>query len=74
MPVIWSGAAGAIIAAAGFLGDVTMSSFKRDMGVKDTSQLIPGHGGILDRVDSLIYSAPVFFHFLNFFFWSPLAR
>ena len=74
MPMAWSAAAGAIIAAAGFLGDVTMSSFKRDMGVKDASQLIPGHGGILDRVDSLIYSAPVFFHFLNFFFWSPLAR
>lgn len=74
MPAAWSCAAGAIIAAAGFLGDITMSSFKRDMGVKDASQLIPGHGGILDRVDSLIYSAPVFFHFLNFFFWSPLAR
>lgn len=74
MSAAWSAAAGVIIAAAGFLGDVTMSSFKRDMGVKDASQLIPGHGGILDRVDSLIYSAPVFFHFLNFFFWSPLAR
>ena len=74
MPATWSAGAGAMIAAAGFLGDVTMSSFKRDMGVKDASQLIPGHGGILDRVDSLIYSAPVFFHFLNFFFWSPLAK
>lgn len=74
MPAAWSAAAGVLIAASGFLGDVTMSSFKRDMGVKDASNLIPGHGGILDRVDSLIYSAPVFFHFLNFFFWSPLAR
>lgn len=74
MPATWSAGAGVLIAASGFLGDVTMSSFKRDMGVKDASQLIPGHGGILDRVDSLIYSAPVFFHFLNFFFWSPLAK
>ena len=74
MPAAWSAAAGALIAGSGFLGDVTISSFKRDVGVKDSSQLIPGHGGILDRVDSLIYSAPVFFHFLNFFFWSPLAR
>jgi phosphatidate cytidylyltransferase len=74
MPTLWSAAAGALIAGTGFLGDVTISAFKRDVGVKDASQLIPGHGGILDRVDSLIYSAPVFFHFLNFFFWSPLAR
>lgn len=74
MPVAWSAAAGILIAVSGFLGDVTISAFKRDVGVKDASQLIPGHGGILDRVDSLIYSAPVFFHFLNFFFWSPLAR
>lgn len=68
MPWTWSLAAGAAIAIAGFLGDVTFSALKRDLGVKDSGGLIPGHGGILDRVDSLTYAAPVFFHAYRFFF------
>jgi len=54
------------IAFAGFVGDVVMSSIKRDIGIKDTGALIPGHGGILDRVDSLVYTAPVFFHLVYY--------
>jgi phosphatidate cytidylyltransferase len=55
-----------LLAFSGFVGDVVMSSIKRDIGVKDTGTLIPGHGGILDRVDSLMYTAPVFFHLVYY--------
>lgn len=62
-------AAGLIISIAGFIGDVTMSALKRDIGVKDSGNLLPGHGGILDRVDSLTYTAPLFFHFVYYFYY-----
>ncbi len=68
MPVAWAFAAGAMLAIAGFLGDVVWSAFKRDLGVKDTSAMIPGHGGVLDRMDSLTFAAPVFTHAYIFFF------
>ncbi|KIC70455.1 phosphatidate cytidylyltransferase [Kocuria rhizophila] len=51
----------------GFVGGLVMSSLKRDRGIKDFGALIPGHGGILDRMDSLIFAAPVFFHLTRFF-------
>lgn len=60
---------GLLIALTGFIGDLVVSAIKRDMGVKDSGALIPGHGGMLDRIDSLTYSAPIFFHFVSYMFY-----
>ncbi len=58
-----------LITVAGFFGGAVMSAVKRDFGVKDFGELIPGHGGMLDRVDSLCYAAPVFFHCVRYFYY-----
>jgi phosphatidate cytidylyltransferase len=57
-----------LITITGFFGGAVMSAVKRDMGVKDFGAVIPGHGGVLDRVDGLCYAAPVFFHYVRYFY------
>ena len=56
-----------LVTVAGFCGGAVMSAIKRDYGVKDFGGLIPGHGGMLDRVDSLCYAAPLFLHYVRYF-------
>ena len=56
------------ITLMGFAGGLVMSAIKRDAGVKDYGAMIEGHGGILDRIDSLCFAAPVFFHLVRYFF------
>jgi len=66
----WQAAAMAlVITLMGFFGGLVMSAIKRDRGVKDWGQLIEGHGGMLDRIDSVIFAAPIFFH-LTRYWWS----
>jgi phosphatidate cytidylyltransferase len=58
---------GLMIGSLGQLGDLMMSSIKRDLGVKDIGQSIPGHGGVLDRFDSLLLVAPAVFHYVGYY-------
>jgi len=55
---------GGVVAVAGAIGDLFQSSIKRDMHVKDTGRLLGGHGGMLDRVDSLLFAAPAAYFLL----------
>lgn len=66
-PPLQAAAIAFMICALGFLGGLVASAIKRDQGVKDWGHLIEGHGGMLDRADSLIFAAPIFFHILRYF-------
>jgi phosphatidate cytidylyltransferase len=66
---VWQAAGMAfVITVMGFLGGLTMSAIKRDGGVKDWGSSIQGHGGVLDRIDSICFAGPIFFHLTRYFF------
>lgn len=65
-----AGAIALVINLAGFFGGLVLSAIKRDRGVKDWGYMVEGHGGILDRVDSLSFAAPIFFHIVRYW-WVP---
>ncbi len=65
---------GVLLSITGQMGDLVMSSIKRDIGVKDTGRLLPGHGGLLDRCDSLLLAGPCFFHFVGYFIGFGLGQ
>ena len=64
---IQAGLISLMITLLGFLGGLVMSAIKRDKGVKDWGKLIDGHGGVLDRLDSVCFAAPIFFHIVRYY-------
>jgi phosphatidate cytidylyltransferase len=64
---------GLALAFFGTCGDLSISLIKRDVQLKDTGSLIPGHGGLLDRLDSILFVAPLFFHFMNAFYINNIS-
>ena len=66
LPMLLRAALGVTVVALGIAGDLFESMLKRSAGVKDSSRLIPGHGGVLDRIDALLFAAPVYYIVLKY--------
>jgi phosphatidate cytidylyltransferase len=68
MPAVGIGEAvvlGIVLALVGTLGDLVESLLKRSAGIKDSGSIIPGHGGMLDRMDSMLFAAPVLYYYIT---------
>jgi phosphatidate cytidylyltransferase len=68
LPFKWSIPLSVVLAVAGVLGDLCESAMKRGAKTKDAASILPGHGGFLDRLDSLLFSAPILYYFARFYF------
>ena len=68
LPLKWALPLAGVMAILGILGDLTESALKRGAGAKDAAKILPGHGGALDRLDSLLFNAPLVYYFAHFYF------
>ena len=68
LPLKWALPLALVMTIVGILGDLTESALKRGAGAKDAANILPGHGGILDRLDSLLFNAPLIYYFARFYF------
>jgi phosphatidate cytidylyltransferase len=68
LPYQWSIPLAVVLAGIGVLGDLAESALKRGAGAKDAASILPGHGGFLDRLDSLLFGAPILYYFARFYF------
>ena len=72
LPLKWTLPLAGVMTILGILGDLTESALKRSAGAKDAAKILPGHGGVLDRLDSLLFNAPVVYYFAHFYFSARL--
>jgi len=68
LPLKWALPLAGVMTVLGILGDLTESALKRGAGAKDAAKILPGHGGALDRLDSLLFNAPLIYYFAHFYF------